>query len=58
MKAALSTITAYLIALLVCVLVGASWLLDGPSETDTAAVVALDLNDALLAARVAAKERP
>ncbi|MGJ7508703.1 hypothetical protein [Variovorax sp. GT1P44] len=54
----LSTITVYLIALLVCVLVGASWLLDGPSETDAAASVALDLNDAIADARAARKDLP
>ena len=31
---------------------------DGPTETDTAAVVALDLNDAITAARAATKEQP
>lgn len=31
---------------------------DGPTDTDTAAVVALDLNDAIQQARAATKEQP
>jgi len=58
MKAALQTMAVYLAALLLCVLVGASWVLDGPSETDALAASSLDLSDAINAAQAARKDMP
>jgi len=43
----------WLISALIVVLVSFSYALDGPSESDAAATVALDLNDAIHQARVA-----
>jgi hypothetical protein len=50
-------VVAYLVAALVCLLIGASWVFDGPSETDALRASSLDLQDAIAAAR-AAKEQP
>lgn len=56
MVEAFRCVAAYLAALLFCVLVGASWLLDGPSETDALQASALDLIDAV--AQAALKDQP
>lgn len=56
MAEALRCMGAYLLALLVTLLVGGSWLLDGPSETDALQATALDLVDAV--AQAALKDRP
>lgn len=53
--AALACATTWLIALLVCLLVGASWLLDGSTESDLAASGAQDLNDAIQTAGAVSK---
>lgn len=38
----MNTLTHYLIAALVAILIGASWLLDGPDDTQTAQAVAAE----------------
>lgn len=38
----MNTLTHYLVAALVAILVGASWLLDGPDDTQTAQAVAAE----------------
>jgi len=51
-------VVAWLVAVLVCLLIGASWVLDGPNETDALRASALDLQDAIQQARAAGKEKP
>lgn len=59
LKALCAHITNWVIAAAVVVAVGAvAASFDGPTETDAAAAVALDFNDALADASSARKEQP
>lgn len=50
-----AALTRWLLALLICIALGSSWLLDGPTETDAAQATAAAKADAIVQAQHVAR---